>query len=121
MHFSFKSCRKSKEELHSKCRVIIAYVYLHLFIFIEFIKVILVHKAIQFSSVQLNKTSCTHCIVHPSPQVKSLSVPIYPPLWPPPPPQPPFPFGFHYTAVSICYIYSCQSVPCIHACFYFVH
>ena len=44
---------------------------------IEFIGVTLVCKTIQVSSVQLNKTLSTHCIVHPSPspKVQSLSIP----------------------------------------------
>ena len=44
--------------------------------FTEFIGVILVHKTIQVSSAQLNKTSSAHCIVLPSPKAKEL--PIHP-------------------------------------------
>ena len=43
-------------------------------IFIESIGVPLVHKIIQVSSVQLNKTSPAHCIVFPSPQENSLYI-----------------------------------------------
>ena len=48
--------------------------------FIEFISMTLVNKSIQVSSVQVNKTSSAHCIVRSLPQIRSLSVPIYPPF-----------------------------------------
>ena len=66
------------------------YLFIYLFIYliyllfiIEFIGVTLVHRTIQVSCIQLNKTSSVHCIVHIEPQVKSLSGPI-PPFCPHP-------------------------------------
>ena len=47
-----------------------------LFFLVNFIGVKLVYKTIQVSSIWLNKTSSAHCIVHPSAQVKYLSLPI---------------------------------------------
>ena len=51
-----------------------------LFFLIEFIGLTSVRKTRQVSSAQLNKTSSAPCIVCPSPQAKSLSVPIPPAL-----------------------------------------
>ena len=60
------------------------------FLKIEFIGLTLVHKTIQVSSVQLNKTSSVHCIVCPSPHAKSLSV-LFCPTQPTSTYPPPFP------------------------------
>ena len=68
---------------------------------IEFIGVTLVHKAIQVSSVQVNKTSSAHCIVHPTPQAKSHSIPILPLFAHLHLPSTHFPSGYHHTVVSI--------------------
>ena len=82
-----------------------------LYFLIEFIGVTLVHNTIQFSSVQLNKTSA-HCIVHPLPQAKqSLFLsPFIPPL------PTSFPSGYHHTVVCVyvkiyIYIYSFCLIP----------
>ena len=53
---------------------------LYFLFFIELIGVTLVLKTIQVSSVQLNKTSSAHCIVHPSPQKSLFLSPFSPPL-----------------------------------------
>ena len=66
--------------LHLKDLQVIFTFFAILFLKIEYIWVALVHKTIQVSSVHLNKTSSAHCIVHPSPRVKSLSAPICPPI-----------------------------------------
>ena len=49
-----------------------------LFLNIEFTRVTFICKTIQVSRVQLNKTSSAHCIVHPPPPEKSLSIPVSP-------------------------------------------
>ena len=64
---------------------------IYVFMYYLFIGMTLIHKTIQVSSVQVNKTLSLHCIMHPSPRAKSLSIRI-PLLCPPPPrPDPPFP------------------------------
>ena len=74
-------------------------------IFIEFIEVTSVHKTIPASSAQLNKTSSAHCIVHPSPKAKSLSIRIYT-LFAHLHQDPLFPSGYHtLLSVSMCYVY----------------
>ena len=60
------------------------------FFILNLLGVILVHKTIQVSSIQLNKTS-VYCIVCPSLQTKFISVSNYPPFaffYLPPPPFP---------------------------------
>ena len=60
----------------------------------------------QVSSIQLNKTSSAHHIVHPSPKANSLSISIYPSICPPP-------------ATSIPLSLYCHIVGCVYAvCFY---
>ena len=49
------------------------HILFYFFFLAECTGVTLVNKTIQVSSVQLSKTSCAHCVVHPSPKVKSLS------------------------------------------------
>ena len=69
-------------QLHSSVERIkgdLVFYFINLFL-IKFIGVILVHKIIQVSSIQLNKTSSAHFSMHPSPQAKSLSIPISFPL-----------------------------------------
>ena len=107
---------------------------------IEFIGVILIHKIIQVSSVQLNKTpSVLCCIVHPLPQRVFPS--LFPlPLCPPPPTPTPSLWLAPHCCLCLCVMYiwflpspftffqsapphsptllpsdGCQPVPCIHS------
>ena len=92
----------------------------------EFIGVTLVHKTIQVSSVQLNKTSSAQCIMHPLLKVKFLSIPIYPPHSLPSStsPYPPFPLAItvllsvcvSYMCVCVCFIY--VTCACVHIYMY---
>lgn len=50
------------------------------FLILNFLGVTLICRTTQVASVQLNKASSAHCIVHPSPQAQSLSVPLFPTL-----------------------------------------
>ena len=56
---------------------VVVFIYLFFF-FIEFIRVALVNTITQVPGAQFHNTSSVHCIVCSLPQVKSLSVTIYP-------------------------------------------
>ena len=67
----------------------------------------LVHKITWILSVQLNKTSPAHCIVHPSPQAKSLSVPVFPHFAHLHLPLTPFPSGYPHILICVYVLYVC--------------
>ena len=88
------------------------------FSFIKFIEVTLVHKIIQVSSVQVNKTSSAPCIV--CYHLNSFRLSPLSCLCPSPPnPSVPFPSAFHHTAVCVyMYIYVYTHLHVWHACVY---
>ena len=73
IHYTLVSRRRGMMLYASSCAPILSFL-------IEFIGVTLVCKIIQVSSVQLNETPSSQCIVHPLPQAKSLLIPIPPTL-----------------------------------------
>ena len=86
-----------------------------IFSFIKFIEVTLVHKIIQVSSVQVNKTSSAHCIM--CYHLNSFRLSPLSHLCPSPPnPSVPFPSGFHHTAICV-YMYVCVCMYA-HTCMY---
>ena len=95
LHFSNRSSLPFKH-----IRDIKIYIYIY---FIEFIEVRSVHKTIPVSSAQLKKTSSAHCIVHPSPKAKFLSIPISPSLITCT--YPSLPSGYHHAFVSVFVLY----------------
>ena len=86
-----------------------------IFSLIKFIEVTLVHKIIQVSSVQVNKTSSAHCIM--CYHLNSFRLSPLSHLCPSPPnPSVPFPSGFHHTAICV-YMYVCVCMYAhTHAC-----
>ena len=73
IHYTLVSRRRGMMLYASSCAPILSFL-------IEFIGVTLVCKIIQVSSVQLNETPSSQCIVHPLPQAKYLLIPIPPTL-----------------------------------------
>lgn len=93
--------------------------YSYLWLLIEFIEMTLVHKIIQVSSVQLNKTASAHWTVCPLPQAKFLSVPILPHLAHLHLPPTPFPSGlwlspYSFLCLKRIYTYICIYIIYIH-------
>ena len=70
------------------------------FLFIEFIEKILVNKIIHVTSAQFYNTLSVYCTVCLPPQVKFLSITIYPPY----PPPPPLPFSLPPTIASLLFV-----------------
>ena len=63
---------------------------------------ILIHKTVQVSSIQLNKTPSACCTVCPSPQAKSLSVPTFVPFTHLHPLHSPFPMAITTLMFNTC-------------------
>lgn len=74
---------------------IIKVIYFYIVFLSEFIGMTFVCKTIQVSSVQVNKISSSHCIVHQLPQDKSLSPTSTNSHLP-------FPSAYQYTVFCVC-------------------